>query len=368
MPFYRTTITTLVCLSILVLIGACVRGEAIPTRESISATALPTYTPITQSTTSPSPTPTPASVLGSVWNTRAPLPEPNSETAVTQLDNKIYVLGGYPSTRKSVVTVQVYDTSEDRWELAAPLPMPINHAMAAAFDGKVYVIGGQARAGGRGPFLDTVFEYDPATDEWRPRAPMPTKRSSGATAVIDSKIYVAGGRPPQGHDFAVYDPPKDLWTILPELPTQRNHLSAAVIAGKMYVAGGRFGAGFRSELTGALEVYDPVTNTWTALTPMPKPRGGVNSIAVNGCLHVFGGEGSAKDPNGVFPDHDVYNPLTDTWQSLGPMPVPVHGVTGAALIDGWIHLPGGGTSQGGSSGSSIHQVYRAKVECHKAGS
>ena len=143
MPFYRTTIAILVCLSILGLIGACVRGEAIPTRESISATALPTYTPITQSTTSPSPTPTPASVLGSVWNTRAPLPEPNSETAVTQLDNKIYVLGGYPSPRKSVVTVQVYDTSEDRWELAAPLPMPINHAMAAAFDGKVYVIGGR---------------------------------------------------------------------------------------------------------------------------------------------------------------------------------------------------------------------------------
>jgi len=41
----------------------------------------------------------------------------------------------------------------------------------------------------------------------------------------------------------------------------------------------------------------------------------------------------------------------------------VHGVTGLALIDGNIHLPGGGLTQGGSSGSTIHQVYRPAVSC-----
>ena len=101
---------------------------------------------------------------------------------------------------------------------------------------------------------------------------------------------------------------------------------------------------------------------------MPRPRGGINGVAANGCLHIFGGEGSSEDPNGVFPDHDVYNPILDAWQSREPMPVPVHGVTGAAFIDGWFHLPGGGTNQGGSSGSSIHQVFRPDVACYKAGS
>lgn len=80
-------------------------------------------------------------------------------------------------------------------------------------------------------------------------------------------------------------------------------------------------------------VYDPHENKWTVL------------------------------PGGVFSEHEIYNPATDSRKSLAPMPVPVHGVTGAAFIDGWIHLPGGGTSQGGSSGSTFHQAFRAEMSC-----
>lgn len=307
-----------------------------------------------------------AASASSAWSTRAALLEPNSETAVAELDGRIYVIGGYPSTRKTVATVQMYDPRTDSWKLVAPLPRPLNHSMAAGVNGRLYVIGGQqgnqsdpARAG----FVNSVFEYDPAKNSWTPRAPMPTARSGGAAAVIDGKIYVAGGRPPRGHDFAVYDPRQDGWTTLPNLPTQRNHLVAAAIDDKVYVAGGRFEGGFRSEKSAALEVYDPKTNSWQTGARMPKPRGGVNGVAANGCLHVFGGEGNNDHPSGVFPDHDFYNPVTDRWQSLAPMPVPVHGVTGAAFINGWIHLPGGGTSLGGSSGSTIHQVFQPKMIC-----
>jgi N-acetylneuraminic acid mutarotase len=294
-----------------------------------------------------------------VWSTRAPLLEPNSEIAVAQMDSKIYVIGGYPSTRISVTTVQVYDATTDSWTLTTPLPLAINHGMATAVNGKVYMIGGQIPAGGSGPFQDTVFEYDPATAIWTGRTPMPTARSGGVTGVIDGKIYVAGGRPPQGNDFAVYDPSTDSWATLPDMPTQRNHIAGAAIDGKFYVVGGRFGAGFRTDMTNVLEMFDPIANTWTTKAPMPTVRGGLNGIAVHGCFYVWGGESS----NGVFPQMELYNPATDTWQSLDPIPIPVHGVTGAAFIDGWIHLPGGGTSIGGSSGSTIHQVFRPGTTC-----
>jgi N-acetylneuraminic acid mutarotase len=192
---------------------------------------------------------------------------------------------------------------------------------------------------------------------------MPTARSAGATAVVDGKIYVAGGRPPRGHDFAVYDPAADSWTVLPDLPTQRNHLAAAGVGGKVYVIGGRFGGGVGSEMTNVVEVFDPASGTWSSAAPMPTVRAGINGIAARGCIYVFGGEGNDADPRGVFAENEVYNPKTDTWQSLEPLPTPVHGVTGAAYIDGWIHLPGGGTARGGSSGSTIHQVFRATVSC-----
>ena len=302
----------------------------------------------------------------SEWGKRAELAEANSEMAVAYLDGKIYVVGGYPSTRKSVDTVQEYDVKTEKWRLTTPYPTTINHASAVGLDGLLYVIGGQTNAGGRrekSRYTSAVHAYDPKSGKWTPRAPMPTARSAMAHDVIDGKLYVAGGRPPRGHDFAVYDPKTDTWTTLPDVPTARNHIAAAAIDGKLYVAGGRFGGGYRSEITPALEVYDPAANQWTTRRPMSESRGGLNGIAVNGCFHTFGGEHPSAGPSGVFPHHEVYNPKTDTWTRFPDMPIPVHGVTGLVYLDGWIHLPGGGIRRGGSSGTTHHQVVRTDMQC-----
>jgi Kelch motif len=70
------------------------------------------------------------------WSLLAPLPVPNSETGVAELDGKIYVIGGYPSDRKTVAIVQAYDAATDKWQIVAPLPVPLNHVMAASANGK----------------------------------------------------------------------------------------------------------------------------------------------------------------------------------------------------------------------------------------
>jgi len=297
------------------------------------------------------------------WGRRADLLEANSEMSIAEANGKLYVIGGYPSSRVSVATVEEFDPIASRWRLTKPMPVALNHTMSVSVSGKIYVIGGQPGAGGSGPFVDTVYEFDPAAETWTVRAPMPTEPGGGAAAVAGGRIYVAGGRPPRGNDFAVYDPAANTWRVLPPLPTQRNHIGAAAIGGKIFVVGGRFEAGFESERTDRLEVFDPAAGSWTTRAGMPRPRGGVNAVAADGCLHVFGGEGNDEAPSGVFPDHDVYNPVTDTWTRLGPMPVPVHGVTGAVFANGLIYLPGGGISLGGSSGSTIHQVYRPTMVC-----
>jgi N-acetylneuraminic acid mutarotase len=223
--------------------------------------------------------------------------------------------------------------------------------MPAVANGKVYVIGGQIDTGSA--YTNSVQEFDPATTNWTYRATMPTARSAGAAAVIGDRIYVAGGRPPRGNDFAVYNATSNTWQTLPNLPTQRNHLAASAIAGKIYVVGGRLAAGFTSAMTNILEVFDPVLNQWTTRASMPTTRGGINGIAASGCFFVFGGEG----PNGVFDEMEMYVPAQNRWYQLEPLPIAVHGVTGAAFVNGWIHLPGGGTSTGGSSGGTLHQVF-----------
>ena len=297
------------------------------------------------------------------WGTRGQLIEANSEFAVGELAGKIYVLGGYPSTRQTKNTVQLYDPVEDRWELTTPMPIPLNHNMAASVGGKLYMIGGQLTDAASGNFSDRVFEYDPNTRQWTERARMPTARGGAVPVVVGEKIYVAGGRPPRGADFAVYDPATDTWSTLPDMPTARNHLTGAAVNGKVYIIGGRFEGGALAPQTAAVEVYDPATNSWSARAAMPKPRGGLNGIAAHGCIHVFGGEGNPAGFPGMHADHDVYNPITDTWTSLAPMPTPIHGVTGLAFLNGLIYLPGGGTALGGNTGSLIHQVYRPDMVC-----
>jgi len=52
---------------------------------------------------------------------------------------------------------------------------------------------------------------------------------------------------------------------------------------------------------------------------------------------------------------DAYDPKTDTWTALTPMPQPMQGI-GAAVTDGQLFVPGGGPAAGGSQQSDVLQV------------
>jgi N-acetylneuraminic acid mutarotase len=261
--------------------------------------------------------------------------ESRQEVGVAELGGKIYVAGGFRQDRSTANTVEVYDPASDKWSFVAPMPVALHHPAAAAVEGKLYVIGGTSPGGA----ANANLEYDQQKNGWKAKAPMPTARSSPAAAVIDGKIFVAGGDPAR-RAFEVYDPKADKWTQLTPMPTPRDHLAAVAFGGKFYAVGGR------PPLTlNALEVFDPATNRWSALAPMPTGRSGIAGAVVKDCLYVFGGEGNPSHPRGVFPQNEVYNPKTNSWERLAPMPTPRHGI-GAAVIGNKIHIPGGADVQG----------------------
>jgi len=271
------------------------------------------------------------------WTTRSPLLEARQEVGVAVLQGRIYVAGGFRQDRSSANTVEVYDPALDRWTMAAPMPQGLNHPAAAVAGDRLYVLGGDNGSGA----VATNYEYDPRSGVWTTKAPMPTARSAPMAAVIGNRIYVAGGAPDQaGRTLEAYDPANDSWTSLPPMPTGRNHVAGGAIGGKLYVVGGR------PPLTLAvMEVFDPSTANWETRAPMPTGRSGHAAAVVNGCLYVFGGEGNPNATSGVFSQAESYDPGSNAWTTLAPMPSPRHGV-GAAAVGNRIYLPGGGSVQG----------------------
>jgi N-acetylneuraminic acid mutarotase len=291
-----------------------------------------------------------AAQAGGTWQTLAPMPTARQELATAALNGKIYAIGGYDSSGTPTNVVEVYDTATNTWSSAHPIPFPLHHNSAAVAAGKLYSFGGPSTL---------AFVYDELNDYWSPVASMLFFHAlTPAVGVFNDKIYVAGGANGGGGNsmenaVEVYDPVANTWTALHAMKTGRNHCGGAFIDGKFYVVGGRR----RVHALVANEVYDPQTDTWTRQASLPTARGGIGVAAVNGELFVFGGE--TLFPNGGGEVHDeveVFNPATNTWESLSPMPDPRHGIW-ASVIGNEIFLPGGGTVSGFGGTTNLNTVF-----------
>jgi N-acetylneuraminic acid mutarotase len=295
-----------------------------------------------------------------VWRTAAPLPTKRTEVAAVALRDKIYVVGGFEQPGFSnlmnlaiTASVEEYDPSTDQWTARAPLPVGIHHAGIGVTDGQLYVIGGYTQSGLTvwHP-VAMVYAYNPATDTWVERAPMPTARGALSVTEHEGKLYAIGGYDRKANSAAVeiYDPESNTWAVRASLPTPRDHLTTAMVSGKVYAIGGRLNGDYRRNLS-VTEVYDPVTDRWARAADLPTARSGITASEVGGRVYVFGGEGG----DGTFRENEAYDPARGTWQTMAPMSTGRHGL-GSAAVHGRIHVMSGGPTPGGSF-SNLNEVF-----------
>ena len=176
---------------------------------------LPSETQITF-TRLPAPPP-PWSTSGS-WTTKASMSQARSGLGVAAVNDKIYAIGG-TTARGSIPSIP-------------------GSAVLGFVD-----IGG---------IVGTNEEYDPATNTWTTKTPMPTPRIVFATAVYNNKIYCMGGKTSDGYVDVneVYDPATDTWETKTSMPEARGWLTANVVDNRIFVIGRTTN-----------EVYDPETCT-----------------------------------------------------------------------------------------------------------
>jgi N-acetylneuraminic acid mutarotase len=84
--------------------------------------------------------------------------------------------------------------------------------------------------------------YDPATNTWVPRTPMPTGRRTMVVGTLNGRAQVMGGeRTSDGGTFPQneeYDPVTDSWRGLTNMPTPRHGAVAGTVNGVTYVVSG----------------------------------------------------------------------------------------------------------------------------------
>ncbi|MDP9175904.1 MAG: carbohydrate-binding protein [Planctomycetota bacterium] len=302
---------------------------------------------------------------GTIWTQLADMPNPRNHLGAATLNGKLYAIGGQHLTAEMTgnqAEVDVYDPSTNLWSVAAPMPAPRSHISPATFvrNGRIDVIGGEGNGNGH---LADFIEFDPTANAWAALPSLPLARKSAIAAAIGNRIIVTTGEPPSGPtlnttlvgvlsnawetgptipvqvgevaggiingtmylvtestaDTLSYNVATGTWanpTALAQRPFPGDHHAAEVINNKLYLFGGLDFTG----VAGAVQIYDPVANTWTMGAPMPFATGSCSTALINGLVYCAGGIVNHATTSQAA----VYNPATNTWASIAPMPQAVN--------------------------------------------
>lgn len=195
------------------------------------------------------------------------------------------------------------------------------HGHSAVWTGSELLIWG----GGQGDsnvYFDTGGRYDPLTDTWSQisRVNAPLSRTGHAAVWTGDRMVIWGGTyvSPNGvllNTGGRYDPLTDTWTAMSTLnaPVSRQLFSAVWSGTHLIVWGGDAGApGSNSVNTGGR--YDPVLDVWTPTSTInaPSARSSHTAVWTGGVMLVWGGLDASSFTN----SGGRYDPATDSWSSM----------------------------------------------------
>src|SRR5213083_1633113 len=193
-----------------------------------------------------------------------------------------------------------------------------------------------------------------APGTWAPIADLNQPRAEHtATLLANGTVLIAGGRDAADQALAsaeIYDPATGGYTLLASpLPAPIwGHTATRLDDGTVLIAGGRRGASPRR----AAQLFDPATDTFTALGPMSTPRGRHTATLLrDGRVVVIGGTDGVKPLASL----EIYDPTTRTF-SLAPSALAVvrQDHTTTLLPDGRILVVGGSNASGALDSAEIY--------------
>jgi N-acetylneuraminic acid mutarotase len=180
----------------------------------------------------------------------------------------------------------------------------------------------------------------PISESWQSGPPMLHARSAHAVVTTGDAIYAIGGT---GEGGAVLDVERfdgSAWREETRLPGEGLNAPAAVSIGdRIYVIGG-----FKTVTnvpTSDVLVYDTRSHAWSSAAPLPAPRGGHAAVLLDGRIHVIGGGNSRS----TLADHSEFDPVSNSWIDRAPL-ARSKGSPAAVAFDGKLYSIGGRSGPG----------------------
>ncbi|MFE2306939.1 Kelch repeat-containing protein [Streptomyces sp. NPDC059411] len=284
---------------------------------------------------------------GTIWTTLPSMPTPRRDHASAvapcppgQTGVCVYSVGGHGADG-DLARAESYNRITNAWSTLPPMPTRRLGAAAVAATcppGQtgtcVYVIGGEILVPENAIPQSVVESYNPVTNAWSTVTPLRTARFGLAAAAAPCPagqggtcVYAVGGSNSSGPlgTAESYNPTNNSWSTVTAMPTPRGFLGAASAAcppgqsGTCVYATG----GFNSNYSGAVESYNPATNAWSPVASLPTARTGAAMAASTcppgqsgTCLYTVGG----LDQTGILGTVQSYNPASNLWTDLPPLP------------------------------------------------
>ncbi len=227
-------------------------------------------------------------------------------------DGKVLAIGGSDSGGPYSKGVEVFDPATDTWSPTGSTATAHDAgAIAVLPGGKVMLAGGYDGDGD----IAGVEIYDPVAKTWSAAASLPEERSGGVAVVVSGKVLVVGGVGPTGPltSTAIYDLAAGTWAAGPSISVARRSRGATATAdGRVFVLGGTLsGEGDALDL---VEVADPALTAFTATRALNVGRYDmtINPLA-DGRIFVAGGRLGFGDTTSTELLSSFKNGASCTW-------------------------------------------------------
>jgi N-acetylneuraminic acid mutarotase len=272
----------------------------------------------------------------------------------------MYVFGGYyDRSLDATPECDVYNPATNTWSYVTTMPFgALTHAGVTLVGDTAYFAGGDLGTVANphaGTTIAGVYTYDLTTGVWGSVTSLPAPVSSGGLVSINNELIYYGGinagkTVDQSATWSL-----DLtnstakWVAEAAMPDARNHLGYATINGIAYAIGGMHQYKQTTGNDSEVDAFNPVTNTWTTVAPLPFAWGGIHdtTLVVNNKIVILGGQTNGGYDGVYLNNIEEYDPTANSWAAVGTLPEANQGesvgyINGTLIVaDGTVDNQGG---------------------------